>query len=89
MINKILALIPIDKKNHFISAALLYYVVHLISLIFFDRIASKIIASLVVIGAALKKDVYNDLIMKKGKFELLDILASSLIVILDWSVNEI
>tara|TARA_R110001632_G_scaffold137804_2_gene253423 strand:+ start:14772 stop:15050 length:279 start_codon:yes stop_codon:yes gene_type:complete len=84
--NKILALIPKDKKNHFISASVVYYLLHVLGLLFFDLITAKIIATVLVVGYAICKEIYKDWIRKKGKAEVLDALASSVTPIFDWLI---
>lgn len=87
IVNKTLSLIPIDKKNHFISAFLGYYLIRWGLLFIVGELWAKIIASVVVGGYAFYKEFYNDLFKKNGKFEWLDLLASLLPIINDWAIG--
>lgn len=65
-----------DKLEHFYSASL--------GMLIFSVVFTPIIASFIVIGFALGKEIINDLILKKGNPEILDAVMSSLPVLIYW-----
>ena len=88
IVSKSMSIIGFDKKNHFISAYLGYYLLKWFLFFFIGEFWARVIATSFVGGYAIYKEFYNDLIKKKGKFELLDLFASLLPIINDWVINE-
>lgn len=64
-----------DKLAHFFAS----YVVLVVLSVFFSIWVSYV----VVVGLVVLKDVVNDLILKKGKFELLDMIFGLLPIVFD------
>lgn len=63
-----------------------YMIIRIICVIWLLGLTSMIITSIIVGGYAIIRELYLHLSKEKRKFDVIDILASCLILIFDWSV---